>query len=98
MSKKSSLIALYEAESNLIDINHEEIDKINKIVTAPTKKPPPDSFKQELKQLSDMKRTFGKKTYPNDNYSDIYKEQYMPYFRQTHLTWLPRWTKDVKYI
>ena len=66
MSKKSSLIALYEAESNLIDINHEELDKINKIVTAPTKKPPPDSFKQELKQLSDMKRTFGKKTYPND--------------------------------
>ena len=74
------------------------MSEINKKIQSSVKKPLSNTFKQEIQELTDMKRTFGKKKYPDDNYKVVYKEQYVPYFRQVHLTMLSRWEKDVKYI
>jgi glucosamine 6-phosphate synthetase-like amidotransferase/phosphosugar isomerase protein len=98
MSKKSSLISMYEAKSNLINLNDNQLTEINKKIQSSVKKPLSNNFKQEMKELNDMKKTFGKKKYPHDNYKVVYKEQYIPYFRQVHLTMLSRWENDVKYI
>ena len=98
MSKKSSIISLFEAKSNLINLNDNQLTEINKIIQPSVKEPLPNNFKQEMKKLNDMKRFFGKKIYPDDNYKVVYKDQYIPYFSKVHLTLLPRWEKDVKYI